>query len=231
MKKELAVVLMSGGMDSCVTAAIANKNHRLVFLHLTYGQRTEKRELEAFNSIADHFNVNERLICSVEYLRRIGGSSITDESIEIPPADINNPDIPASYVPFRNTHILSIAVSWGEVIGASKIYIGAVQDDSSGYPDCREEYYKIFNKLIKAGTRPDTRIKVVTPLIHMKKRDIVLKGIELKVPFELTWSCYKNTDIACGNCDSCAFRLRGFKEAGIDDPIKYGSSGNFADRS
>lgn len=219
--KELAIALVSGGMDSCVSAAIAKQNYDLAFLHINYGQRTEKRELQAFNDIADYYGVEKRLVVSIEYLKAIGGSSLTDDNIPVSLADLNNKNIPTSYVPFRNTHLLAIAVSWAEVISAKKIFIGAVEEDSSGYPDCRKEYYRVFNQLIEVGTKPETHIEVVAPLIDMKKSDIVKKGIELNAPLHLTWSCYQNNDIACGVCDSCALRLRGFKNAGIKDPIKY----------
>ena len=228
MKTDLAVVLVSGGMDSCVTAAIANEIYRSAFLHVNYGQRTEARELLAFNEIADFYKAEKRLTTSLEHLKVIGGSSLTDESRPIPRVDssqstIQNPKslIPSTYVPFRNAHLLSIATSWAEVISASKIFIGAVEEDSSGYPDCRETFYQAFNKVIEMGTKPETRVEIVTPLIHMKKSEIVKKGMELGAPFHLTWSCYQNSEKACGTCESCALRLKGFKEAGVKDPIPY----------
>ncbi len=221
IEKELAIVLVSGGMDSCVTAAIANQKHELAFLHVSYGQRTQERELRAFYEIADYYKVKKKLVANIDYLRKIGGSSLTDENIPVSESGIDSGIIPTSYVPFRNTHLLSIAVSWAEVIGAKKIFIGAVEEDSSGYPDCRREYYQVFNKLIEVGTKPQTHIEVVTPIINMKKDEIVLKGLELSAPLHLTWSCYKNTDKACGVCDSCILRLRGFKKAGVKDPIVY----------
>ncbi len=220
-ERELAIVLVSGGMDSCVTAAIAAQNYELAFLHVCYGQRTQDRELRAFNEIADHYKVKKKLIADISYLKKIGGSSLTDENIPVSESGIDPHIIPTSYVPFRNTHLLSIAVSWAEVIGAKKIFIGAVEEDSSGYPDCRKEYYQVFNKLIEVGTKPQTHIEVVTPIINMKKDEIVLKGLELSAPLHLTWSCYKNTNKACGLCDSCILRLRGFKKAGVKDPIDY----------
>lgn len=216
-----AVVLVSGGMDSLVTAAIANLNYKLSFLHINYGQRTERRELKAFNDIVDYYKVNEKLIVNVDYLSQIGGSSLTDRNIETSKVDLDFKGIPSSYVPFRNANILSIAVSWAEVIGAHKIFIGAVEEDSSGYPDCREVFYEAFNRVIELGTKPDTNISVEMPIIHLKKHEIVRKGIELHVPFELSWSCYQNENKACGVCDSCALRLRGFQLAGIEDPIEY----------
>jgi 7-cyano-7-deazaguanine synthase len=219
--KEKAIVLVSGGMDSLVTAAIAHLEYDLSFLHLNYGQRTEKRELTAFSDIADHYKVNNRLIVDVKYLAQIGGSSITDNKIEVSKADLNYKGVPASYVPFRNANILSIAVSWAEVIGAKTIFIGAMEEDSSGYPDCREVFFETFNKVIEYGTKPETEIKIETPIIHLKKHEIVELGTELNAPFALSWSCYVNEDIACGQCDSCALRLRGFQEAEIADPIGY----------
>jgi len=219
--KELAIALVSGGMDSCVSAAIAKQKYDLALLHVNYGQRTEKRELQAFHAIADYYQVKKRLVANIEYLKQIGGSSLIDDNIPVSIADLENKNIPTSYVPFRNTHLLAIAVSWAEVIGAGKIFIGAVEEDSSGYPDCRKEYYQAFNKLVEVGTKPETHIEVITPLIDMKKEEIVLKGIELSVPLHLTWSCYKNNDKACGVCDSCALRIKGFKKAGVKDPIEY----------
>jgi 7-cyano-7-deazaguanine synthase len=219
--RELAIVLVSGGMDSCVTAAIAAQDYELAFLHVSYGQRTQSRELQAFNAIADHYGVKRRLLADISYLKEIGGSSLTDESIPVAEADLESGAVPLSYVPFRNTHLLAIAVSWAEVIGASRAFIGAVEEDSSGYPDCRKEYYKAFNRLVEVGTKPETDIEIATPLIEMRKSEIVSKGIELSAPLYLTWSCYKNTDRACGVCDSCVLRLRAFKEAGIEDPIEY----------
>jgi len=220
-KRETAVVALSGGMDSCVTASIALKNYDLAFIHINYGQRTEKRELKAFNDIADFYNVEKRLIIDLSYLKNIGGSSLTDEKIEVTQANLNTNKTPSSYVPFRNGNILSACVSWGEVIGAEAVFIGAVYEDSSGYPDCRLEFFNAFEKAVNIGTKPGTKIKLVTPLINMSKKEIVLKGFELNAPLELTWSCYQNEDEACGVCDSCALRLRGFKQAGKEDPIKY----------
>jgi 7-cyano-7-deazaguanine synthase len=221
LERKLAVVLVSGGMDSCVTAAIASKQYEMAFLHLNYGQRTEERELKAFNELANFYGVKRRLVVNVEHLKQIGGSSLTDNTIEVSQADLHRQGIPTSYVPFRNANILSIAVSWAEVIGATKIFIGAVEEDSSGYPDCRKEFYEAFNRVIEIGTKPQTHIEVVTPVILLKKFEIVRMGVELKAPFHLTWSCYKKEDVACGECDSCALRLRGFQQAGVEDPIPY----------
>lgn len=223
MKRNLAVVLVSGGMDSCVTMAIAEKDFELSLLHANYRQRTELRELRAFQDIAAYYGVPEerRLVVDMAYLGGLGGSSLTDLAVDVPDAEQNPRSIPSTYVPFRNTHLLAAAVSWAEVLGARKVFIGAVEEDSSGYPDTREIYYKVFNKLTEVGTRPDTRITVETPLIHMKKSEIVKKGISLGAPFHLSWSCYKREDLACGVCQSCALRLRAFQEAGYKDPIPY----------
>ena len=217
-----AVVLVSGGMDSCVTAAIAAGGiDRLAFLHISYGQRTETRERKAFNEIADHFGVEERLDVSIEYLAKIGGSSLTDESMEVAEAVLESREIPTSYVPFRNANMLAIATSWAEVIGAKSIYTGAVAEDSSGYPDCRPEFYEAFQRTIDTGTKPETRVEIRTPIIELSKAGIVRKGVELGAPLHLTWSCYRSEDLACGTCDSCALRLRGFERAGVGDPIPY----------
>ena len=218
----LAVCLVSGGMDSCVTAAIANvENDELAFLHVSYGQRTEQRERQSFEALADHYAVKTRLIVSLRQLAEIGGSSLTDYEIQVSAPNLSSQGIPSSYVPFRNAHLLSAAVSWSEVIGASRIYIGAVEEDSSGYPDCRPAFYDAFQRVIDLGTRPDTRMEIRTPIIHLKKSQIIQRGVELNAPLELTWSCYQESDRACGNCDSCALRLRAFREAGIQDPIPY----------
>ena len=221
-----AVVLLSGGLDSCVTAAIAAKDYEPAFLHLNYGQRTEKRELRAFNEIADFYGASQRLVVDARFFNQIGGSSLTDNNMEIAEADLNSKEIPATYVPFRNANILSIAVSWAEVIGAAKIFIGAVEEDSSGYPDCRDDFFKAFNRAAELGTKPDTHIQIVTPVIEMNKAQIVQKGIETEAPLHLTWSCYQNEEKACGVCDSCALRLRGFEQAGVIDPIPYVALGD-----
>jgi 7-cyano-7-deazaguanine synthase len=210
-------------MDSCVTTAIANETHALALLHLSYGQRTESRERRAFEEIAGFYGVvREKLIVRLDALRQIGGSALTDERIGVPENFRENQnEIPVTYVPFRNAHFLSVAVSWAEVIGAKVIFIGAVAEDSSGYPDCRPEYYKVFNELARVGTRPETRIEIRTPVIHMRKSEIVERGMKLKAPLEHTWSCYQGEDEACGACDSCRLRLRAFAEAGYADPIAY----------
>ncbi|HEU5239518.1 MAG TPA: 7-cyano-7-deazaguanine synthase QueC [Pyrinomonadaceae bacterium] len=218
----LAVCLVSGGMDSCVTAAIARQeNDELAFLHVTYGQRTASREQRAFQQLADHFQVTRRLVASIEYLKEIGGSSLTDAAIPVTEANLSSQEIPTSYVPFRNAHLLSIATSWAETIDARRIYIGAVAEDSSGYPDCRPVFYEAFQRAIDAGTKPETQIQIVTPVIHLRKSEIIRRGVELGAPLQFTWSCYRSEQLACGTCDSCALRLRAFAEAGLRDPIDY----------
>ncbi len=220
--KEKGIVLLSGGMDSCVTAAIASQTHALALLHASYGQRTEERERRAFEEIAEFYRARERLAVRLDALRKIGGSALTDEQIAVPEDSLGNSrKIPVTYVPFRNAHFLSAAVSWAEVIGATAIFIGAVAEDSSGYPDCRPEYYRVFNELAQVGTRPETRIEILTPVIGMRKSEIVRRGMELKAPLEKTWSCYQREEEACGVCDSCRLRLRAFAEAGYADPIVY----------
>jgi 7-cyano-7-deazaguanine synthase len=228
-KDQLAIVLVSGGMDSLVTAAIAARDFKnLAFLHLNYGQRTEKKELQCFHQIADHYNVptERRKIIDITFLQQIGGSSLTDRDIEIKEYHGDSDEIPDSYVPFRNTHIVSMAVSWAEVIEAKKIFIGAVYEDSSGYPDCRPSYYDALNNLIKHGTK-DGDIEVITPVIMMNKVEIITKALELKAPLKFSWSCYANDDEACGVCDSCALRLRAFQKMGMEDPIPYKTRPNY----
>lgn len=215
-----AVVLLSGGMDSCVCAALAARDHQAAALHVSYGQRTEERERRSFASICDRLEIRDRLLVRNEALRAIGGSALTDSSIAVPESHAVGDSVPVTYVPFRNAHFLAVAVSWAEVLGAEKVYIGAVEPDSSGYPDCRPEYYRAFNEVVKAGTKEGT-IRVVTPLIAMHKADIVRLGLELRAPFDLTWSCYQREDRGCGVCDSCVLRLRAFREAGAEDPIPY----------
>jgi 7-cyano-7-deazaguanine synthase len=227
--KTKAVVLLSGGMDSCVSAAIAEEKHgseNLALLHASYGQRTEKRERRAFEEIADWLEVRDRLVVQLDHFRAIGGSALTDAKIKVPENELGAPgahgsSIPVTYVPFRNAHFLSAAVSWAEAIGAGAIYIGAVAEDSSGYPDCRPDYYRAFQEVIRVGTRPETNIEITTPVITLKKSEIIRRGIELGAPLHLTWSCYQDESVACGVCDSCLLRLRAFQEVGVPDPIPY----------
>jgi 7-cyano-7-deazaguanine synthase len=222
--KPKGIVLLSGGMDSCVAAAIADQTHQLALMHASYGQLTEARERQAFEDIADFYGVRERLVVRFDVFRQIGGSALTDQKIAVPEnGEALAPDaqIPMTYVPFRNAHFLSAAVSWAEVIGASAIFIGAVSEDSSGYPDCRPSYYRAFEQAIKEGTRPETDIRIMTSVIGMRKSEIVRRGIELGAPLHRTWSCYRSEDAACGTCDSCRLRLRAFAEAGSQDPIAY----------
>ena len=234
--KRKAVVLLSGGMDSCVCAAIACEKHgaaNIALLHASYGQRTASREARAFREIADFYGVTQRLMVQFEHFRAIGGSALTDNNIAVPENGFvgsqtsdnekrqRGGEIPVTYVPFRNAHFLSVGVSWAEAIGAGAIYIGAVAQDSSGYPDCRPEYYRVFQELIRVGTRPETEIEIVTPVIALKKSEIIREGMELGAPLHLTWSCYQNEEEACGVCDSCLLRLRAFSEAAVVDPIAY----------
>ena len=220
-RKKLAIVLVSGGLDSCVTAALAHQEYELAFLHVNYGQRTAKRELKAFNDISKHYKVKHRLLADSSYLKTIGGSSLVDESIPVEQSNLSSNQIPSTYVPFRNTHLIAIATSWAETIKAQAIFIGAVEQDSSGYPDCRQRYFEIFEQLIEEGTRPETHISLKTPIIGLRKSDIIKKALKLKAPLHLTWSCYQKSRRACGLCESCLLRLRGFNEAGTEDPIPY----------
>lgn len=219
--RPLAVVLLSGGMDSCVAAAIARQTCESALLHVSYGQRTEARELQAFHAIADHYRVARRLVARLDHLKAIGGSALTDETRDAVNARRPGSTIPDTYVPLRNTHLLAMAASWAEVLGARPIYIGAVEEDSSGYPDCREEYYREFNRLLGVAARPESRLHVETPLIHLSKAQIVREGLRLGAPLHLTWSCYTGQEIACGACESCRLRLGGFRDAGARDPIPY----------
>jgi 7-cyano-7-deazaguanine synthase len=219
-KRQRAVVLLSGGMDSSVCATLASRDYEAAAMHISYGQRTEERERQSFLAICRRLNIHDRLMLRDDSLRAIGGSALTDESIPVPDAESIGHGVPVTYVPFRNAHFLAPAVSWAEVLGAKKVYIGAVEPDSSGYPDCRPAYYQAFNQVVKAGTK-DGDIEIVTPLIAMRKAEIVRLGLELDAPFDLTWSCYSREDRACGVCDSCALRLRAFEAAGVKDPIPY----------
>ena len=219
-KQSRAVVLLSGGMDSCVCAALAARDYDAAAVHVSYGQRTEERERQSFLAICERLGIRDRLVVRNEALRAIGGSALTDNSIAVPEVAAAGNGIPVTYVPFRNAHFLAVAVSWAEVLGAKKVYIGAVEPDSSGYPDCRPAYYKAFNEVVKMGTK-EGDIEIVAPLIAMRKNEIVRLGLELNAPFDLTWSCYSREDRACGVCDSCGLRLRAFEAAGVQDPIAY----------
>jgi len=222
MTKSLAVVLISGGMDSAVALGITLKEgFEVAGLHLNYGQRTQAREKKAFHDICNYYGISKKLAVSLPYFSQIGGSSLTDEKIPVSTYGIDPNVIPTSYVPFRNANGLSIATSWAEVLGASRIVIGAVEEDSSGYPDCREVFYRAFERAVDLGTKPETKIEISTPVIRLSKTEIVHKGTELGAPFHLTWSCYQSEDVACGICDSCRLRLKGFAEAGVQDPIPY----------
>jgi 7-cyano-7-deazaguanine synthase len=219
-----AVVVLSGGMDSSVCAALSVREHgaeNTAALHISYGQRTEQREQQAFQAICDRLGIHNRLMFHTPFFRAIGGSALTDEKLDVPDAGPEiGAEIPVTYVPFRNAHFLSAATSWAEVLGAQRIYIGAVQQDSSGYPDCRPEFYQAFNEAIRTGTK-DGAIRIETPLIGLRKSEIVTLGLELGAPFDLTWSCYSRVDQACGICESCVLRLRAFAAAGAHDPIPY----------
>ena len=230
MDKPCAVVAVSGGLDSCVTTAIAQKNYELALVHINYGQKTEKKELESFHKIANYFNVNKKMVIDFSHFQKIGGSSLTDKTMEVEKADLENKEIPSSYVPFRNGNILSACVSWAEILGAKAVFIGAVFEDSSGYPDCRPDFFKAFENAVNLGTKPETHIKIETPIIELSKKEIIKLGLELKAPLELTWSCYSNEDEACGVCDSCALRLRGFQSLGVVDPIAYKEIPNYLEK-
>jgi len=207
-------------MDSCVCASLAARDYDAAAVHISYGQRTEERERKSFLEICERLKIHDKLIVRNEALRAIGGSALTDASIAVPSAEAVGHGVPVTYVPFRNAHFLAVAVSWAEALGAEKVYIGAVEPDSSGYPDCRPAYYKAFNEVVRTGTK-EGLIEIVTPLIAMRKVEIVRLGLELGAPLDLTWSCYSREDRACGVCDSCALRLRAFEAAGVKDPIQY----------
>jgi 7-cyano-7-deazaguanine synthase len=222
--RDLAVVLASGGLDSCVCVAEAARAYDLALLHVNYGQRTQDRELQSFSAIADHYEVpaDRRLVCDLDHLARIGGSSLLDPAAEVETGlPAAGAAVPSTYVPFRNAHILCIATSWAEVLGARALFIGAVEEDGSGYPDCREAFFRAFGQAVATGTRPDTHLVLKTPLIHLDKAAIVRRGLALAAPLQLTWSCYVAEDRACGECESCRLRLRGFAAAGVPDPIAY----------
>lgn len=230
----MVIVLLSGGMDSCVTATIAANDFDVAVLHSNYGQRTADRECQAFHEIADHLGINSQLIIDQSYMAAIGGSALTDRGIPVPDFDKAanlEQEIPSTYVPFRNAHFLAAAISWAEVIGASRVFIGAVEQDSSGYPDCRPEYYDAFQQVASVGTRPETNVRIETPLIGMSKAQIIRKGTELGAPLELSWSCYQNGSDACGRCDSCMLRLTAFESAGLKDPARYASKAVHSDKN
>jgi 7-cyano-7-deazaguanine synthase len=221
VSRDLAVVCLSGGMDSAVAAALAAERFELAFLHANYGQRTEARELRSFEGLAEHFGARRRLVVDFSSLRSIGGSSLTDANISVREGAPEAGVVPTSYVPFRNAHLLAAAVSWAEVMGARAVVIGAVWEDSSGYPDCRPEFYRAYEEAVRLGTRPETEIAIETPVISMSKAEIVREGVALGVPFDRTWSCYQCEEEACGACESCRLRLAGFAEAGLRDPLPY----------
>jgi 7-cyano-7-deazaguanine synthase len=221
MSKPISVVCVSGGLDSCVSAALAAQSHDPAFLHVNYGQRTEARELQCFRDIADFYKVEKRLVVELGWLGKIGGSSLTDRTQPVPEGRLGREGIPSTYVPFRNANILSAAVAWAETLGAQAVYLGAHEQDSSGYPDCRAGFFEAFGKAVGLGTRPQSKIRIVTPVLAMSKAEVVRKGRELGAPLELTWSCYRDEQLACGRCDSCLLRLRAFEQAGISDPIPY----------
>ncbi len=217
-----SIVLLSGGMDSTLSATIARRDSESVAaLHLNYRHRTERRELKAFEAVCNALEISERLVVDIEFLRTIGGSSLTDTSIDVTKADLKSVEIPSSYVPFRNGNFIAVAASWAEAISANAIYIGAVEEDSSGYPDCRRSFFDAFERTIELGTKPGSNIRILTPIIHHRKSEIVRESVRLGAPIGDTWSCYQSEDVACGVCDSCALRLRGFAEAGVEDPIPY----------
>ncbi len=219
--KKRCVCIISGGMDSTLASyMMKNKGYEIIGVHFNYAQRTEQRELKAFNDICDALGVACRYVLDTEFFSKLGASALTDTSIEVPISGVEE-GIPVTYVPFRNGIFLSMAVAIAEKEGAEAIAIGVVEEDSSGYPDCRESFIEAFEKAANLGTKPRTDISIQMPLVHLKKSEIVQKAMELDVPLELTWSCYKNEDVACGVCDSCRLRLNGFKQAGIKDPLPY----------
>lgn len=215
-----AVVCVSGGLDSCVTLAVLRRDHEIFALHLTYGQRTAARECRAFEEICAYYGIERRLVAAQPALGEIGASALTDPSLDVP-RGLPGPDIPITYVPFRNGQILALACAWAEALGASSVALGAVQEDSSGYPDCREEFFRAFEAAVDRGTRPGTQLRIVTPLLHASKGEIVRRGLDLKAPLHLTWSCYVEEDRACGECESCRLRRKGFADAGVEDPLPY----------
>jgi len=221
MKKKNAVVVVSGGINSCLTASMVAAKFNPLFLHVSFGQKVEKRELKAFKELAGFFKVKKRLVASIKYLKEIGGSSLTDRNINISASGVSNRKVPTSYVPFLNAHLISIAVSWAEVMGVERIYFGANEGAGAVYPDCTQRYFSAFGKLISEGTKTGTKISLETPLISLKKSEIIKSANDAKLPLHLTWTCYKNNDIACGECDACMRRLTAFKKAKLYDPLEY----------
>lgn len=218
-----SVALVSGGLDSCVAACWAAQRYELWLLHASYGQRTAVRELQAFDAIAEALGVpsQRRLQVDVPVLRQVGGSSLTDATLPVEQGEPDPTRIPGTYVPFRNTHLLAAAVSWAEVVAAQRIILGCMEQDSSGYPDCRADYIEAFNCLVERGARPGSGIRVEAPLMKLDKEGVVRLGLELGAPLQHTWSCYTGEQQACGSCESCRLRLRGFEAAGAADPIPY----------
>ena len=211
-----AVVLMSGGLDSCVCAGMAHSmGYELHILFVKYGQKTEKKEEQCVKKLANYFKADLKIL-NLDFLKDIGGSSLTSD-VEVTRDDTG---IPSTYVPFRNSIFLSLATAWAEILNANAVFYGANSIDFSGYPDCRPDYFKAFQNLIEKGTKRGD-IKLIVPLAEMSKSEIVKKGIELRLPLEHTWSCYFNTEKACGKCESCRLRLKGFEEAQYKDPIEY----------
>ncbi len=219
--KPIAVVLASGGLDSCVAAAVAAKDHEPAFFHANYGQRTLTRELAAFRAQAAFFEARRQLEVDFSFLGQLGGSSLTDPGLPVPEEGDDPEGLPSTYVPFRNSVLLAAATAWAEVLGAQAVVIGANVLDNPGYPDCRPEYFQAFQQVINLGTRPETRVRLLTPLIQLDKAGIIRLGLELKAPLHLTWSCYQENLLACGRCSSCRLRLKGFAAAGVADPIRY----------
>ena len=226
MKKEKktnkkAVCIMSGGMDSTLSAYMMKKEgYEIIAVHFNYDQRTQTKELECFENISASLHVKQKYILDLDFFKQLGASALTDQNIEVPTNGIQE-GVPVTYVPFRNGIFLSMAAAIAEKEGAQVISIGVVEEDSSGYPDCREEYIKAMQNAINLGTKEETNIEIKMPLVHLKKSQIVQEALKLDVPLELTWSCYKNEDKACGVCDSCRLRLNGFQMAGTTDPIPY----------
>lgn len=209
-------------MDSATAAYEAKqRGYDLYFLHTTYGQQTADKESTCAQELGDLMDVADFLQIETDHLARIGASSLTDDSMDVQKVDLDSDEIPSSYVPFRNANLLSIAVSFAEANDCVAIFIGAHSEDYSGYPDCRPTFFDSFQQVIEFGTKPETSIELVTPFVDWTKTEIVERGLELGVPYELTWSCYREEGPACGTCDACAYRLKAFQKVGVADPIKY----------